>query len=606
MKSREAREYLRQIEGGEPEAREPSGFRGYQQPGSPSWDHEDEYIYQDANGRHYLKVVRTKPKGFFQMKWDGREWRMGKPDGAIIPYCLPLLLEALPETILFVTEGEKDADRLNDAGLLATTAPGGAGKWSTDLDPWIEKFRQVVILQDNDRPGELDALKKARHLSALGCEVRIVGFPEMPEHSDVSDWLDDGGTLEKLAEKVTAAPIFHAGPSASTIKATPYPFTDPKKLPRRDFVYGRDYIRAYVSLLIAPGGVGKSSLVIAEALSMVSGRALLGLRPKAISKVWIWNGEDPMDELHRRIAAATKHFNLTAADLGDRLHVDSGRTMPMEIVQDDGRGSTINDAHVEQIIATIQDRGIDVFIVDPFVSTHTAPENDNTKIGQVARMFALIADRTNAAVMLVHHQRKTGGERGTVEDGRGASALLAAVRSARVINPMTKDEAERAGIDEVCRRHYFRADQGKANLTPPAEAADWFRLRSVDLENTEGVDWDQGDRVGVVTSFAYPRVQALTTSEADVRRILGLVASGGPWREDPRSSREPWVGQAVARAMVLDHTNPVSRRAISKLISDLLGAGLLERVERKDGTRNARWYVEVGPAAADVELGRGG
>jgi hypothetical protein len=42
-------------------------------------------------------------------------------------------------------------------------------------------------------------------------------------------------------------------------------FGDPALLPRRKFIYGKHYMRGAVSMTVADGGVGKSSLAIAEA-----------------------------------------------------------------------------------------------------------------------------------------------------------------------------------------------------------------------------------------------------------------------------------------------------------------------------------------------------
>lgn len=98
-----------------------------------------------------------------------------------------------------------------------------------------------------------------------------------------------GGTIESLRTIVSltvpykprvapaATAAAQAPQPAPVIKATPYAWTDPTTLPRRDFVYGKYLIRKFVSATIAPGGVGKSSLVVTEALSMVSGKALLGV-----------------------------------------------------------------------------------------------------------------------------------------------------------------------------------------------------------------------------------------------------------------------------------------------------------------------------------------
>jgi hypothetical protein len=65
---------------------------------------------------------------------------------------------------------------------------------------------------------------------------------------------------------------------------------------------------------------------------------------------------------------------------------------------------------------------------------------------------------------LYHHVRKgqSGQDEYTIEDGRGAVTLRDAVRSARVANVMSGDEARDSGIETRLRRRYFRIDYGKA------------------------------------------------------------------------------------------------------------------------------------------------
>jgi RecA-family ATPase len=73
--------------------------------------------------------------------------------------------------------------------------------------------------------------------------------------------------------------------------------------------------------------------------------------------------------------------------------------------------------------------------------------------------WAAIAEQTNCSIELIHHSRKTNNNETTVEDARGASALLAAARSVRTINVMTKAEAEKANVDN--HRTYFRINTAK-------------------------------------------------------------------------------------------------------------------------------------------------
>ena len=58
---------------------------------------------------------------------------------------------------------------------------------------------------------------------------------------------------------------------------------------------------------------------------MVTGRPLLGVKPTQRCRVWLWNGEDPYDELERRIGAACLHFGIKAEEIDGWLFVNSGR-----------------------------------------------------------------------------------------------------------------------------------------------------------------------------------------------------------------------------------------------------------------------------------------
>ena len=57
----------------------------------------------------------------------------GAPKGPNILYRLPELLAAPATEPIWICEGEKDANSVAALGLIATTNPGGAGKWQPDL-----------------------------------------------------------------------------------------------------------------------------------------------------------------------------------------------------------------------------------------------------------------------------------------------------------------------------------------------------------------------------------------------------------------------------------------------------------------------------------------
>jgi RecA-family ATPase len=165
-------------------------------------------------------------------------------------------------------------------------------------------------------------------------------------------------------------PFLPSKPARLAINAKPFVWIEPAAIPPRKWIYGGHYIRKFVSTTVAPGGVGKSSLEIAEILAMTSGRPILGHNPSGRFKVWMWNGEDPEEELQRRIMAAAVQHGLAAKDFEGRLFVDSGRDMELVIAEQTRDGAQIIAPVIDAIKATITANKIDVVIIDPFVSSH--------------------------------------------------------------------------------------------------------------------------------------------------------------------------------------------------------------------------------------------
>lgn len=379
-----------------------------------------------------------------------------------------------------------------------------------------------------------------------------------------------------------------------TIIATPYQWRDAASLPRREWLYGHRLVRKFVSATVAPGGVGKSSLVLGEALSMVSGVDFLkqspGLKPL---RVWLWNLEDPRDEIERRVQAACIHHGLSAADVGDRLYIDSGREQRLVLARADRNGATIVAPVSDALVAECLARSIDVLIVDPFVSSHAVPENDNNAIDLVTKEWARIADRAGCAVELVHHTRKMIGTESevTTESARGGKALTDACRMVRTVNRMTESEAATAGVES--RRLFFRTYDDKANLAPPAEKSEWFQLLNVELGN--GSLGSPGDRVGVVGRWTWPSIFD-DVSVADLRRVQVLVGAGeNRWRDHFQSP--DWVGRAVAQVLKLDPEK--DRRRILAILKVWMANGAFVRVAGKDSKGNERGYIKVGEWATD-------
>ncbi len=304
----------------------------------------------------------------------------------------------------------------------------------------------------------------------------------------------------------------------------------------------------------------------------------------APKRVWLFNLEDPHVEIEKRIAAACKKYRIDAHDLADRLYVDSGRDQPLCLTETTKNATMIAKPVSDRLIAQIKEKQIDVVIIDPFVSSHSAPENDNILIDKVAKEWAHIAHEGNCAIELVHHSKKMNGQEATADAARGASSLVAAARSVRVLNAMTKKQAEEAG--EETHRGIFSVIDDKNNLAPPAGDEDWFKIMNMRLDN--------GDDVGVVTKWRWPDPMA---GIGDTKLLVVQKAVDGKNLRENCQAKD-WVGHAIAPVLDLDLTNATNKSKVKRLIKAWVSSGALVVTQVADAKGTDRPIIEVGKWAA--------
>jgi 5S rRNA maturation endonuclease (ribonuclease M5) len=156
----------------------------------------EEYIYLGATGAVVMKAVRKPGKKFAQAQPDGTGgWIWNLQGVERVLYRLPKVLAAVAaKEIIYVCEGEKDVAALERAGVVATTNPGGAGKWRPDYSKTLAGAA-VVVIADRDEPGMKHARTVAKSLTAQKCSVRIVRAGE-GMGKDAHDHLAGGGGVE--------------------------------------------------------------------------------------------------------------------------------------------------------------------------------------------------------------------------------------------------------------------------------------------------------------------------------------------------------------------------------------------------------------------------
>lgn len=195
-----------------------------------------------------------------------------------VPYKLPEILKAAHDPVLIV-EGEKDADRLVSFGVVATTNPQGAGKWTPELNKWF-KGKCCYILADNDDPGRKHAQAVAQNLYGVAEEIRVVDLPGLPDKGDVCDWLDaDETRTADLINLCQSQSIWTPNNSAEQ-SGDKLGFISAYDLGNMTFPPIKYIIPGYIpegaTLLAGAPKLGKSWLVLDMALAVAHGGYCLG------------------------------------------------------------------------------------------------------------------------------------------------------------------------------------------------------------------------------------------------------------------------------------------------------------------------------------------
>ena len=493
----------------------------------------------------------------------------------------------------------------------------------TELEPsafdafyaWTKTRAEGDSTSEDDLRDKWEALPRMTEIQSpyvtIGSVYHFINqFEKPPMPADKAAQLGEAvsGLKEEKAEKKKAT-------MGDTVMLSVYRRKDDAIQPR-PWVMGSDLIKGEVSGLFGGGGSGKSTLVILQALSIATGRNLMGAHVFGKRKVWLWNGEDGKEELERRITAAMMHFGITQEDIGDRLLIQTNAEMPMNIAFEttqqertgDNRSKVAVDATLRDwIIDTANKEGVEVIIFDPFINTHQLNENDNVHVNIVMTAFKQIAREGNLALQLVHHVQKgslrdDGKSDNSADAARGATAFINAARVGMAVQQMSVAEAHIAEIMNPTQ--YVKLIDSKANLAQRRAFSDvrWFKKESVNLGNGTEM-YPNGDDVAVM-------VQYTMTQSADLRKLGQLQVLLETLRAEmevmdsddedgpvagfvfKHSSNTFWAGWKIAEALELplgevtsadkrSDQEEMNREVIVHLLSEAVKGGYIKATEKR-------------------------
>jgi hypothetical protein len=158
--------------------------------------------------------------------------------------------------------------------------------------------------------------------------------------------------------------------------------------------------------------VGKSLLVANLALSLAAGSGRAGFSIPAARRVLICQFELPVPQFVGRLAIMRRAMG-SAADLN--LLVDTRATGHL-LCAPQG---------MNHFLAAAKAAAADVIILDPLYSTHDQDENDTRSMAALCQSLLRLRDASRAALIVVHHVRKSITRYEIGSAFRGSSALHA-------------------------------------------------------------------------------------------------------------------------------------------------------------------------------------
>jgi len=158
--------------------------------------------------------------------------------------------------------------------------------------------------------------------------------------------------------------------------------------------------------------VGKSLLVANLALALASGSSRAGFQIPRSRRVLICQFELPTPQFAARLAPMRKPIGSSA---DSNLLIDT-----------EAAGHLLSAPRgLDHFLVAIRSAQADVVVLDPLYSTHDQDENDTRAMAALCQTLLRLRDASHAALIVVHHVRKSVGRYEIGSAFRGSSALHA-------------------------------------------------------------------------------------------------------------------------------------------------------------------------------------
>lgn len=214
-----------------------------------------------------------------------------------------------------------------------------------------------------------------------------------------------------------------------------------------------NYLFADVGVLIAPGGVGKTTLMLFESVHIALGRDLYGLAVRKPGRVLILTAEDGREMLVARLRAICADMNLNDAErrsVRDLVRISdvSGSGLRLTRVVDE---VVVPTESVDALIDGCKELRPVLVVIDPAVSFGVGESRVNDAEQGLVEAARRLRNATGCCVRYIHHSGKANAREKTTDQysGRGGSAFADGCRMVHVLQPLPPEDWRKATGDEL-------------------------------------------------------------------------------------------------------------------------------------------------------------
>lgn len=420
------------------------------------------YSYTDEHGNVLFAKDRFVPKTFRIKRPNGNSgWAWGLGGQRRVLYNLPAVLDAIAhDQVIYVVEGEKDADRLVRAGEVATCNFEGAAdngqrpKWRPEYGDTL-KGAQVVVVADNDPAGRAHAAAVAADLQGKAASVQVMVAAVSHAKADVSDHLDAGYKLTDLvlAEEAFPSKARHGKPEEDDPGEQPPPRIDQLRAALLDsksldslpdpqpVIDGVLYLDSLAWLHGKPGH-GKSFVALDWAACVAAGLPWQGCETR--QGIVLYIVAEGVSGLRQRVRAWEEHAG---------QHMDV-LFLPIAV-------QLLSFTDVSAVVMLATELEPVLIVVDTQARvTVGADENSAKDMGELVAAIDRIRQACRACVLLVHHEARAG------ENMRGSTALEGA---ASTLVRCTKDGAY-IRLENAKQKDAAEFEPVRLKLTPAGQS----------------------------------------------------------------------------------------------------------------------------------------